>query len=44
MVGITERIPIFLYNEDLTELELQRVRKKDSVFEVVYNKTLNRIR
>ena len=40
VVGITERIPIFLYNEDLTELGLQRVRKKDSVFEVVYNKSI----
>ena len=28
------------YNEDLTELGLQRVRKKDSVFEVVYNKNI----
>ena len=40
VVGLTERIPIFLYNEDLTELGLQRVRKKDSVFEVVYNKSI----
>ena len=40
VVGKTERIPIFLYNEDLTELGLQRVRKKDSVFEVVYNKNI----
>ena len=40
VVGITERIPILLYNEDLTELGLQRVRKKDSVFEVVYNKSI----
>ena len=36
----SERIPIFIYNEDLTELGLQRVRKKDSVFEVVYNKNI----
>ena len=40
VVGLTERIPIFLYNEDLTELGLQRVRKKDSVFDVVYNKSI----
>ena len=40
VVGKSERIPIFIYNEDLTELGLQRVRKKDSVFEVVYNKSI----
>ena len=40
VVGKSERIPIFIYNEDLTELGLQRVRKKDSVFEVVYNKNI----
>jgi len=40
VVGKTEKIPIFLYNEDLTELELQRVRKKDNIFEVVYNKNI----
>ena len=40
VVGITERIPMFLYKEDLTKLGLQRVRKKDSVFDVVYNKSI----
>ena len=40
VVGITERIQMFLYKEDLTKLGLQRVRKKDSVFDVVYNKSI----